>query len=117
MSQHARCIAAMALLMVACSKPEPKLTRDDVSAGLQQEANKMKADGENMPAVGVKATWNIVAVDIKEQPDNAAHPFAGTVRFRIESSARALEGSAPQSFEKKFEYEYDAASKSWRFKP
>ncbi len=115
MSQHARCLAAVALLMAACHTPEPKLTRDDVSAGLQQEANKMKADGENMPAVGVKAVWNIVAVDIREQPD-PAHPFAGTVRFRIESSAHALEGSAPQSFEKKFEYLYDAALKQWRFR-
>jgi len=117
MSQHARCFAALALFMAACHKPEPKLTRDDVSAGLQQEAQKMKADGENMPAVGVKAIWNIVGVDIREQPDNPGHPFTGTVRFKIESSARALEGSAPQSFEKKFEYEYDAASKRWRFKP
>jgi hypothetical protein len=116
MSGYARCFAALALLMAACHKPEPKLTRDDVTAGLQQEANKMKADGENMPDVGVKATWNIVAVDIKEQPDNPGHPFTGTVRFKIDSSAHALEGSAAQSFEKKFEYEYDAASKRWRFK-
>ncbi len=116
MSQPARCFAAVALLMAACHAPEAKPTRDDVSAGLQQEAKKMKADGENMPAVGVKATWNIVAVDIREQPDKPAHPFAGTVRFRIESSARALQGSAPQSFEKKFEYEYDAASKRWLFR-
>lgn len=117
MNRHARCFAAMALLMTACHKPEPKLTSDDVRPGLQQEANKMKADGENMPDVGVKATWNIVTVDVREQPDKPDHPFAGSVRFKIESSARALEGSAPQSFEKKFEYEYDAASKRWRFKP
>jgi hypothetical protein len=117
MSQHALRLAAVALLIAACHTPEPKLTREDVAPALQQEAKKMKADGENMPDVGVKAVWNIVAVEIREQPDNPGHPFAGSVRFRIESSARALEGSAPQSFEKKFEYEYDAASRLWRFRP
>lgn len=105
------------LAVAACGpKPEPKPTRDQVLPSLQQEAARMKADGEKMPAgVGVQATWTIVAVDVQEQAGNDAKPFKGTVRFKIASSAQALGGQAPQSFEKKFDYVYDAAQKKWLF--
>ena len=106
---------ACVLALAACTKPEPKLTKADVAPSLDIEAAKMKADGEKMPDVGVKATWNIVAVDVVEQPDNAARPFRGRVRFKIDSSAHALEGQAPQSFEKSFDYVYDATQKKWLF--
>jgi hypothetical protein len=110
-------LAALALLASACGAAQPKLTRDSITPALQQEAQKLKADGESMPDLGVKATWNIVAVDVKEQPGNAAQPFSGTIRFKIEASTHALEGPETQSFEKKFEYVYDAAAKQWRFRP
>ena len=113
-----RCVlTALALLVLACKVGEPKPTRESVIPALQQEAQKLKTEGESMPDVGVKATWNVAAVEVKEQAGNAAQPFAGTIRFRIESSTHALEGPATQSFEKKFEYVYDAASKQWRFRP
>lgn len=107
----------LALLAAACGAREPKATRETVTPALQQEAQKLKADGESMPDLGVKAVWNIVAVEVRDQAGNAQQPFAGTVRFRIDSSTHALEGPATQSFEKKFEYVYDAASKQWRFRP
>lgn len=109
-------LATAALWSGACSKPEPKLTRQDVLPLLQQEAQKMKADGEKVPDVGVKATWTIAAVEVVEQPGNAAQPFSGSVRFKIESSTHALEGPSTQSFEKKFDYVYDAAQKKWLFR-
>lgn len=112
-----RVLAALALLALACKVGEPKPTRESVTPALQQEAQKLKTDGESMPDLGVKATWNVMAVEVKEQAGNAAQPFAGTIRFKIESSTHALEGPATQSFEKKFEYVYDAASKQWRFRP
>ncbi|MFI5183507.1 MAG: hypothetical protein ACHQNV_03845 [Vicinamibacteria bacterium] len=108
-------VCGLSLAAAACTKPEPKLTRDQVLTSLQQEAAHMKADGENMPDVGVKATWTIVAVDVQEQAGNDAKPFKGSVRFKIESSAHALGGQAPQNFEKKFDYVYDAAQKKWLF--
>ncbi len=114
------CIVVLALATAmaagACSKPEPKLTRQDVLPLLQQEAKKMKADGEKVPDAGVKATWTIVAVDVVEQPGNAAQPFSGSVRIKIESATHALEGPSTQAFEKKFDYVYDAAQKKWLFK-
>jgi hypothetical protein len=106
---------ACVLTLASCTKAEPKLARADVLPGLQQEAAKMKADGESMPDVGVKATWTIAGVDVVEQPDNAARPFKGTVRFKIESSAHSLGEQPPQAFEKKFDYVYDAAQKKWLF--
>jgi hypothetical protein len=107
------------LLVVACvacgPKPEPKLTRDEAKAALQQEAMRMKAEGEKMPDVGVKATWTVTAVDVTERPGNDAKPWKGTVRFKIESSAHALGDAAPQAFDKSFDYVYDAAQKKWLF--
>ena len=117
MTPAKRLMVVLALLASACGIGEPKLTRESVAPALQQEAQKLKTDGESMPDLGVKATWNIVGVDIKEQPGNAAQPFAGTIRFKIESSTHALEGPATESFEKTFQYVYDAASKQWRFRP
>jgi hypothetical protein len=108
-------VFGLTLAAAACAKPEPKITRDQVLPSLQQEAARMKADGENMPDVGVKAIWTIVAVEAHEQPGNDAKPFKGTLRFKIESSARALGGQPPESFEKKFDYVYDAAQKKWLF--
>ncbi len=117
MTSAKRLIVVLALLASACGIGGPKLTRESITPSLQQEAQKLKTEGESMPDLGVKATWNIVGVDVKEQPGNAAQPFAGTIRFKIESSTHALDGPATQSFEKKFEYVYDAASKQWRFRP
>ncbi|HET7294785.1 MAG TPA: hypothetical protein VFM88_20345 [Vicinamibacteria bacterium] len=110
-------LAALALLAVSCKLGEPKATRESVTPALQQEAQKLKAEGERMPDLGVKATWNVLAVEVREQKGSADQPFAGTIRFRIDSSTHALEGPSTQSFEKKFDYVYDAASKQWRFRP
>lgn len=109
-------VCGLTLAAAACGKPsEPKPTRDQVLPALRQEAARMKADGEKMPDVGVKATWTIVAVEVQEQAGNQAKPFKGTVQFKIESSAQGLGGQSPQSFEKRFDYVYDAALKKWSF--
>lgn len=109
-------VLAVALAVLGCAKAEPKATREQVLPLLQQEAARMKADGEAVPDVGVKATWTIAGVDVAEQAGDEARPFKGTIRFRIESSTHALEGPATQSFERKFDYVYDAAQKKWVFK-
>ena len=109
-------MTVLALCVFACSTSEPKATRADTLALLQQEAQRMKADGEKMPDVGVKATWIIAAVDVVEDPANTSQPFKGTIRFKIESATHALDGPPTQSFEKKFDYVYDAGLKKWLFK-
>jgi uncharacterized low-complexity protein len=106
----------LALAAVGCTKSEPKATREQVLPLLQQEAARVKAEGEAVPDVGVKASWTIAAVDVQEQPGNDAQPFKGTIRIRIESATHALEGPATQAFEKKFDYVYDAVQKKWLFR-
>lgn len=109
-------LLAIALAGLACKKAEPKPTRDEVLPLLQQEAARMKKEGEAGPDVGVKATWTIAGVDVQEQAGNDALPFKGTIRIRIESATHALEGPQTQSVEKNFNYVYDAVQKKWVFR-
>ncbi len=116
MRQSLLVVCGVALALGACTKAEPKLSAADVKPALQQEATKLKADGEKMPdVVGVRATWTIVSVDVTEQPGNDTKPFKGVVKFKIESSAQGLSGQAPQVFEKKFDYVYTTTLNKWQF--
>lgn len=113
-------VAALAMAAVCCSgKKEPALTRETVLPLLQAEARSFKADGEKMdPKLGVKATWTVTAVEVQEQAGNKSQPFRGTVRFRIDSQMREFDGTAlTQTFEKKFDFVFDAPSKKWLFHP
>lgn len=109
-------LLGIALAGLACSKAEPKPTREQVLPLLQQEAARMKKEGEAVPDVGVKAVWTIAGVDVQEQAGNDAQPFKGTIRIRIDSATHALEGPQTQSMEKNFNYVYDAAQKKWVFR-
>ena len=109
-------VAALALLSSACLKSlDPRLRREAVLPLLQKEAESLKRDGEKVdPALGVRATWNIEAVEVKELPDNDTSPWAGTIRFKIESRMREVDGSiVTQSFEKRFEYVYNSTLRRW----
>jgi hypothetical protein len=62
----------------------------------------------------VKSVWNIESVEVKEQPDNADQPWVGTIKFKIESKIREVDGSeVSQQFEKRFEYVYSDTLKRW----
>ena len=109
-------VAAIALLSSACLKMlDPRLRRDAVLPLLQKEAESLKKDGEKVdPALGVRSTWNIESVEVKEQPGNDTNPWAGTIRFRIESRMQEVDGSiVTQSFEKRFEYVYNSTLRRW----
>lgn len=82
---------------------------------LQQEAQSLKTDGEKVnPDLGVKSTWNILSVEVKEQPNDPDRPWTGTIRFRIESRMKEVDGSdVTQQFEKRFEYVYTNTLKRW----
>jgi hypothetical protein len=106
-----------ALLAVACSAiKSDKPSRETALEGLKQEAQSLKTDGEKVdPSLGVKSIWNIEAVDVREQPNNDSRPWAGTIRFRIETTMRDVveHRNDTQSIEKKFEYVYDVGMKRW----
>lgn len=102
------CVAAL-----ACSKAVSGPSRDELVAQLRQQAQQLKIEGEKIdPALPVKSTWEMVAVDVREQQGNERFPYKGTVRFKIVS---VTQGSlAPDEFEKTFDYVYDAEQKKWR---
>ena len=100
----------------ACSRKEkPPPTREAVQPLLQNEAESLKREGENVnPSLGVKVTWEIRSVEVREQPGNTAQPFAGTIRFLITSVQREYDGSlATDTFEKQFDYVWDMATERW----
>jgi predicted small lipoprotein YifL len=109
-------VAVTVAALVACGKAGPKAPdRETVTKLLRQEAESFKKEGERIdPNLGVAATWNIDAVVVTERPGDAAKPWNGTVRFKIESRTREPDGSTTTDrLEKKFDYVFDAASGRW----
>ena len=92
-------------------------SREEVVALLQGEANDMKKGGEQMdPKLGVKVVWNIEGIDVVEQPNDSAHPWQGTVRFKIISTMHDADGSETNDvIRKNFSYVYDSATKKLLF--
>ena len=92
-------------------------SRDEVLTLLQAEAADMKKGGEKMdPKLGVKAVWNVEGIDLVEQPNDSAHPWKGTVRFKIVSTMHDADGSETNDVIRKyFSYVYDTATKKLLF--
>ena len=106
-------LALAALVLGGCSlRGLTGPSREDVMALLQAEANDMKKGGEQMdPKLGVKAVWNIDGIDLVEQPNDSAHPWKGTVRFRIVSTMHDADGTETHDLiRKNFTYVYDTAT-------
>jgi len=109
-------VLGTAVLIAGCSLGKPGGSQKEaVLALLQQQAQGLKQDGEKVnPALGVKAIWNIESVEVKEQPGNESEPWTGTIRFRIESKMKEVDGSLlTQQFEKRFDYVYSPVIKGW----
>jgi len=108
-------IAVILVAAAACKTAPSGPSKEAVTQLLQQEAQSLKAGGEKLdPSLGVKATWNIVSVEVREQPNDADRPWAGTIKFKIESRSKDVDGSdQTQTFEKKFEYVYTNTTKQW----
>jgi hypothetical protein len=100
---------------LACSTKAKGPTREMVLPLLQQEANSLKADGEKAnPGLGVKATWAIQSVQVREQTADESQPWAGTIQFNITSEMREGDGTPlVQKFDKRFEYVWSTAVNRW----
>lgn len=102
--------------LFACGKsakePPP---RDVVEGLLQQEANVLKQEGEQVdPSLGVKITWDIQSVEVREQSSEDSPTWAGTIRFVIRSEQPEYDGSkATQTFDKEFDYVWDVEAERW----
>ncbi len=108
------CVLALAVCM-SCSGdgPEPP-SREDVLPLLQQEAQAMKSEGENVnPKLEVQMTWNINSVDIRPRPNDENQPWAGTIDFTITSRIKELDGYITEETHKKFEYVWDVGLQKW----
>ena len=112
-------VAVAALLGVAaCGRMGWKApAREVVTPLLQKEANDLKANGEKLdPVLGVKATWTIAGIDVKERPDDRDRPWAGAIRFRIRSETKDMDGAVVvDEFDKRFDYVYSMALEKWIF--
>jgi hypothetical protein len=107
---------ALLLGLVACSEarkaPPPQA---DVEALLQQEAaeEKRRTESDVNPALGVKITCTIQGVAVRPQPADEARPYAGTIRFLIESQTPDGDDVATERFERSYEYVFDRATGAW----
>ena len=108
---------AMALMLgVSCGllggpKPPPQ---EDVLPLLQQEAQALKRDGENInPKLEVDMTWEIGAIQLHPQPDNEAQPWKGTVEVKIISKIPELDGYITEETPKTFTYAWDVETQKW----
>jgi hypothetical protein len=108
------CISLI-LLAFGCKTKLTGPSKEALQALLQQEAQSLKADGEKInPELGVKSVWIIQSVEVKEQPNNPDQAWVGTIKFKIESHIRDVDGSdQTQQFEKRFEYVYSDTLKRW----
>lgn len=110
-------VAVAAGLGLSCSgKKDTAAAREQLLAELRLEAQSLKTNGEKVdPTLPVRSTWTLVDAQVKDQPDNIVFPYKGTVRFRIETRTKDVDGSvASDTFEKSFDYMYDPKAKKWR---
>jgi hypothetical protein len=101
---------------VACSddtKPPPP--RDMVQQLLQQEAEGLKAEGEDVdPSLGMTITWEIQSVEVRELPEDEARPWEGIIRFQISSHQKDYNGKTDtETFDKEFHYVWDNNTDRW----
>ncbi len=101
---------------VACSqKTKAPPPRDVVRQLLQQEAEDLKAEGEDVdPALETKITWGVQSVEVRERPEDENQPWEGTIRFQISSQQKDYDGKTEtQTFDKEFDYVWDSRTERW----
>jgi len=82
---------------------------------LREEAQELKSEGETLnPAFGVTANWEIEDVQVRKLSNDDAHPWGGTIRFKITSRVREPDGTtSTEEFVKNFEYLWDTEMGGW----
>jgi hypothetical protein len=109
-------VGLVLLAFASCgSKAKDPPPREDVEKLLREEADVLKHEGEQVdPSLGVDITWDIQAVEVREQTSEESRSWVGTIRFLIKSEHAEYDGSkATQTFEKEFDYVWDVESERW----
>ena len=111
-------LGATLAMVLACSRKPDAPKKDAVQPLLQKEAEAMKAELEKVdPNLQVRSVWNIEGVEVREQPNDAASPWAGTIRFKIQTQTKDFDGSTvTDESQKRFEYVWSAALGKWIIK-
>lgn len=113
-------VALLALGHSAC-KPKPPAgpTREQLTSLLQQEAQALKAMGEQLdPVLRVKASWTVAELSVRERPGDADRPFSGLIRFHIRAETKDADGSVQvDEMDKRFEYLWSSALQRWLIQP
>jgi len=111
-------LAATLLALPGCGRKGPAGPgREVLTSLLRQEAESLKRENEKLdPILRVKATWTIEGIDVTERPQDPDRPWAGTIRFKIRSETKDVDGSvAADEFERRFDYVYTASLQRWVF--
>jgi hypothetical protein len=111
-------VLALSLVASGCGSKAPKgPTREVVTASLQKEADRFKADGEKLdPVLRVKATWTIEGLDVTERPNDPDNPWAGTIRFKIRSDTLDTDNKVlTDETQKRFDFIYSMTINGWVF--
>jgi len=111
-------LAPILLALPGCGRKGPAGPgREALTSLLRQEAESLKKENEKLdPILRVKATWNIEGIDVTERPQDPDRPWAGTIRFKIKSETRDVDGTvAADEFDKTFDYVYMASLQRWVF--
>jgi predicted small lipoprotein YifL len=111
-------LAATLLALPGCGRKGPAGPgREVVTPLLQREADALKRDGEKLdPVLLVKATWTIAGIDVTERPGDADRPWAGTIRFKIRSEMKDVDGTVTvDEFDRRFDYVYTTSLQRWIF--
>ncbi|HUL77320.1 MAG TPA: hypothetical protein VL691_08665 [Vicinamibacteria bacterium] len=111
-------LAATLLALPGCGRKGPAGPgREVLTSLLRQEAESLKRENEKLdPILRVKATWTIEGIDVTERPQDPDRPWAGTIRFKIRSETKDVDGSvAADEFERRFDYVYTASLQRWIF--
>jgi hypothetical protein len=111
-------VAAALACVSACKPKAPDVPgREVVTPLLQREADSLKAENEKLdPILRVKATWTIEGLDITERPNDPDRPWAGAIRFKIQSVMRDEQGVVTTDvIERRFDYVFSATLGRWIF--
>lgn len=89
--------------------------QDTVLSLLREEAQELKAEGENLdPAFGVTANWEVEDVQVRKPSNDDGPPWRGTIRFKITSRVREPDGStSTDEFVKNIDYLWDTELDGW----
>lgn len=111
-----RFVTVLLVIAAACSPSKKAPPPQEEVAGLLRqiaETERREAEADVNPNLGVTVKWEVDSVEVRPQPENEAAPYAGTIRFIVESQTPELDDVVTERFESTYEYLWDLESGAW----